>query len=278
MCAGAKAYKDLTTEAGLPSGHIYGAMTKLLSWIKRLGPSPIHLVWAFDSGRAYKEAIYSEYKAKRTTADPSLSPIPDIRRMLEYLPSTSVWLEGHEADDVMATVASDADTHQEVFVFSTDRDLWQLMDDGIQIIGFTGNEIMDADLLKQFGVNGEDAHLIALHKAIWGDSGDGVPRVTRLNAPDKGDGPELIRIMRATDGTPRDFMLKVRRSKKLDPKTQAKIEEHSDQIQTNWNLTNLYRDLHITSQTNPGEPKQLENLLKEFECRSLIPKMEIFSL
>lgn len=276
MCAGAKAYKDLTTSDGTPSGHIYGAMTKLLSWVKRIGPSPIHLMWAFDCGRDFKESIYGEYKSKRAHADPSLSPIPPIRAMLECLPSTSIWLPGHEADDVIATAASKARTDQEVFVFSTDRDLWQLLDDGIAVVGFTGKEVEDADLITQYGVNSDDAHLIALHKAVFGDAGDGVPRVPRLNSPTKGDGPELLRIIRVTDGTPRDFVRQVRRSVKLEAKTQVKIADFAEQIQTNYNLTCLYRDLHITSKVNTPKPNRLGNLLKTFECKSLLDKVDIF--
>lgn len=276
MCNAAKNYRDFKTSTGLPSGHIFGAMTKLLSWLKKFGTSPVHFVFVYDTGRGFKEAIYPEYKSHRpTSANNSDSPIPDIKRLFECIPSTSAWLQDHEADDVIASVAAQTSFAQEVFIFSTDRDMWQLIEDDITVVGFNGHPVSDKDVLTKYGFNCSQSSRIALHKSVWGDSGDNVPRISRLSEPNKKNGPDILKLVKASDGTPGDFLRLVKESDLHDtPKT--KILEGADQIIMCYGLVNLFRDLNYETKINNPKPNRMRNILKHYECRSLLDKVGVF--
>ncbi len=174
------AIKNLKTSSGHPSNAVFG-FVRMIDQLKKAW-NPSHIVVAFDGGLPPERMeLVPDYKGNR-------SPMPDELRMQldsinEYLEAAtipSIRLDACEADDIMATLAvraADADTR--VLLATHDKDLFQLVNDNIQIVPVTGRrEIMGIDeILAKTGVL---PNQIVDWLALIGDSADnikGVPGV-----------------------------------------------------------------------------------------------------
>jgi DNA polymerase-1 len=103
------ALPDLTTTRGVHINAAYGftmMMNKLIADEK-----PTHVIAAFDKGLpAARIALYPEYKAQRAeTTDELRSQFPLVRRILGVYGIPIVEIDGEEADDVIATLARQAE-------------------------------------------------------------------------------------------------------------------------------------------------------------------------
>jgi len=97
---------------------------------------PTHLACVFDTpGPTFRHELYPEYKANRAEMPEDLRPqIPMIRQLVEALSIPIVELQGYEADDVMGTLARESAAHGlPAVIVSPDKDLLQLVDDGLKI-------------------------------------------------------------------------------------------------------------------------------------------------
>ncbi|BDU69058.1 DNA polymerase I [Geothrix oryzae] len=97
---------------------------------------PTHIACVFDTPEpTFRHEIYPEYKANRDAMPEDLRPqIPMIRQLVEALNIPIVELHGYEADDVMGTLARESAAHGlPAVIVSPDKDLLQLVDDGLRI-------------------------------------------------------------------------------------------------------------------------------------------------
>ncbi|WP_243302151.1 DNA polymerase I [Geothrix oryzisoli] len=97
---------------------------------------PTHIACVFDMpGPTFRHELYPEYKANRAEMPEDLRPqIPMIRQLVEALNIPIVELSGYEADDVMGTLARESAAHGlPAVIVSPDKDLLQLVDDGLKI-------------------------------------------------------------------------------------------------------------------------------------------------
>ena len=97
---------------------------------------PTHIACVFDTPEpTFRHELYPEYKANRDAMPEDLRPqIPMIRQLVEALSIPIVELHGYEADDVMGTLAREsAAMGLSAVIVSPDKDLLQLVDDGLHI-------------------------------------------------------------------------------------------------------------------------------------------------
>ena len=97
---------------------------------------PTHVACVFDTPEpTFRHQIYPEYKANRAEMPEDLRPqIPLIRQLVEALSIPVVELHGYEADDVLGTLARQSAAHGlPAVIVSPDKDLLQLVDDGLGI-------------------------------------------------------------------------------------------------------------------------------------------------
>ena len=122
---------------GLPVGAVHGfcqMLWKLLADTKS-GDQPTHLAVIFDAGsESFRNEIYEDYKAHRPPPPEELVPqFPLIRDAVKAFNVPCIELEGFEADDLIATYAQTiADAGGEVTIVSSDKDLMQLVQPGVQ--------------------------------------------------------------------------------------------------------------------------------------------------
>ena len=120
------ALPPLTTTRGVSINAAYG-FTQMLNKIVA-DESPSHIIAAFDKGMpAHRVALYQQYKAQRDQMPDDLRPqFALVRRILDVNRIPIVEIEGEEADDMIATLARQAeDAGQETVIVTGDTDLFQ---------------------------------------------------------------------------------------------------------------------------------------------------------
>lgn len=122
------AIRGLTNSAGAPTNAIYGFVKTVRKMLKDLQPDYAAVIW--DEGLpARRTALQPEYKAQRTEMPGDMIPqLGAIRDLVPLIGLASLGLEGHEADDLMASyaVAARALGH-ETIIATNDKDLFQLV-------------------------------------------------------------------------------------------------------------------------------------------------------
>jgi len=164
---------------GLDTSAIMGFTNSLFDVIKR--EKPDHLAVCFDQGGSdVRNDLYSDYKSNRdATPEPIMIAIPYIQDILKAMHIPVVVLPGCEADDVIGTLAKQAEKEgYKVFMVTPDKDFAQLvsenifmyrparMGNGIEILGIP-------EVQKKFGVKRPEQVIDFL--GMMGDASDNIP-------------------------------------------------------------------------------------------------------
>ena len=120
--------ESIATSTGFPTNAIFGFASMLVKILTEHGPKPTIVVW--DAGASGRKEVYADYKAQRTSRPDLLKQQwPHLEPLVEAFGYQNVSVEGWEADDVIATLATQADAAGvKTCVVSTDRDAFQLID------------------------------------------------------------------------------------------------------------------------------------------------------
>lgn len=172
------ALPDLRNRANEPTGAIYG----VLNMLRRLHqdyPSD-YSACVFDAkGKTFREDIYPEYKAHRPPMPDDLAvQIDPLKQAITAMGWPLLTIEGVEADDVIATLAHQAEAAGMRTVVSTgDKDLAQLVTPYVTLVNTMSNEILDEQgVVAKFGL---PPSLIVDYLTLIGDPVDNVPGVEK---------------------------------------------------------------------------------------------------
>lgn len=173
---------DLTNQKGEHVGAISGFLNIFLKQYTDETPDAVAV--AFDlSAPTFRHEKYKEYKGTRKPMDPALkAQVPVMRELLKNMGVRVVEMEGYEADDVLGTLAKQAEADGfSVIILSGDKDLFQLASDNICIRiprtkkGETTIEDFYAeDVKRTYQVT--PVEFIDV-KALMGDTSDNIPGV-----------------------------------------------------------------------------------------------------
>ena len=255
------AFGTLTTSAGVPSGCVYGFMVSLRS-IKSKYPE-FHITVAWDTEAKRKKEVYSDYKANRPRFDIA-THISDLKSILSSMNVSQCEYLGEEADDVIATVAKRYSEDGLVYIYSSDKDLMQLVKDGKVIlirpkVGAGEERIYDEGAVRnEFGV-GPDR--LACFLAFRGDPVDNVPGVERV--PSK-----LLSRLIEKYNDPRT----VYGSMANEPLTEfqrASMGKSEQQVYVNFELVRLRDDLDVAISNGTPNPDEVGKYLDKYEIRSI---------
>ena len=170
------AIPPLSNAAGLPTNAIFGFTNILLKLLKQHRPE--YVVVALDAGReTFRNDMYADYKANRPEAPAELIPqFPYFRKILDVLNLPLLELPGYEADDIIATLCGTMSGKGcEVIVVSSDKDLMQLVTDGIRLLDSAKDRWIGADQVREkFGVAPEQVVEVM---GLMGDPVDNIPGV-----------------------------------------------------------------------------------------------------
>jgi DNA polymerase-1 len=166
----------LANSKGNPTGAVYGMINMLRKLISDY--DPIHMAVVFDAkGKTFREKLYDKYKANRPPMPSELvQQIEPIHEIIKALGLPLIMVEGVEADDVIGTLAKEAERNHESTIISTgDKDLAQLVNPHIMLINTMTDTLYNTDkVLEKFGIPPD---LIVDYLALIGDSVDNIPGV-----------------------------------------------------------------------------------------------------
>ena len=179
----------LTTSAGMPTNAVYAFVQILRKLIA--DEDPRYLAVAFDTeAPTFRHEAFEQYKAHRDPMPEDLvEQMPWARKACTALGIPILEKDGYEADDLIATMverAGEAGYH--CAIVTSDKDLYQLVNDKVRIINPAKGMVMDAKAVEQvFGVPPEQVVDVL---ALWGDPTDNIPGVPGIG--EKG-AKEIIR-------------------------------------------------------------------------------------
>ncbi len=173
------ALPDLRGPRGEPTGAIHGVLNMLRRLLKD-APAD-YLACVFDAkGKTFRDDVYPQYKANRAPMPDDLAAqIAPLKEAIAALGWPLLEIEGVEADDVIGTLAREAEREGMKVVISTgDKDIAQLVNPHVTLVNTMSNEVLDvAGVEKKFGV-GPDR--IIDYLTLIGDSVDNVPGVEKV--------------------------------------------------------------------------------------------------
>ena len=127
--------ENFSTVTGQHTNGVFGFTSMLINVLR--DEAPTHLGVAFDvSRRTFRSEIYPEYKANRsTTPDEFRGQLDLVKEVLKALNIAFVEKRGFEADDVIGTLATQAEAQGfDVLICTGDRDAFQLVSDNVTVL------------------------------------------------------------------------------------------------------------------------------------------------
>jgi DNA polymerase-1 len=256
---------------GLPVGAVAGFCNMLQRYVEdNSGPdAPTHVAVIFDySGKSFRNEMYHQYKANRPPAPEDLVPqFPLTRQATKAFNIACKEVEGFEADDIIATLACQArDAGGRCTIISSDKDLMQLVGDGVEMLDAMKNKRIDRDgVHEKFGVGPERVVDV---QALAGDSVDNVP-----GAP--GIGIKTAALLINEYGDLESLLDRAEEIKQ--PKRRQTLIEKREQIELSKRLVQLDCDMELDFtlddlEVRDPEPEALLGFLAEMEFRTQIKR------
>jgi DNA polymerase-1 len=127
--------ENFSTTTGQTTNAVYGFTSMLINLLR--DENPTHVAVAFDVSRqTFRSELFADYKANRTTSpDEFKGQVDLVKEVLAALRIPTLEAEGYEADDVIATVTSRAESEgYDVLICTGDRDALQLVSDRVTVL------------------------------------------------------------------------------------------------------------------------------------------------
>ncbi|UWD34101.1 5'-3' exonuclease [Mesomycoplasma molare] len=245
-------YTKLTNKTGTPTSAINAFFNSLFNIINYVDPDYLYL--AFDSEeKTERHKLYANYKEGRKKAPEELWVQFDwIKKILKSLNIVYENVPGYEADDLIATIAKRYCDENQIFIFSDDKDLLQLVDKNVSVISKKRQEITEWNYLNFFVNEDLFPKQIIDFKALAGDSSDnikGVPGIGEVSAK------KLLNKYSNIDSIYRhidDFSLPMQQ-KLLEAKEQVylfrEIIKLNSQAKTNYDLDSIRLRISTSKET-----------------------------
>ncbi len=170
------AIKNLRTSQGEASNAIYGVINMLRKILKDT-PNAYMAVIFDAAGKNFRDELYPDYKGTRkTTPNDLISQIEPLQQLIQAMGIPLLCYPGVEADDVIATLAKRA-AEQDIYclIYSSDKDLTQLVNDKIRMLDTVNNYFYDFQgVVNKYGVKPDQ---IVDYLTLIGDSVDNIPGV-----------------------------------------------------------------------------------------------------
>ena len=175
--------ENFSTTTGQPTNAVYGFTAMLINVLR--DEQPTHVAVTFDVSRStFRTEAYAEYKAGRAeTPTDFQGQVSLVREVLDALRIPIVCAEGFEADDVIATLATQASADgMDVLIVTGDRDAFQLVDERVTVLynsrGVSDMRRMTPDAVQEkYGLSPAQYPEFA---ALRGDPSDNLPGIPGL--------------------------------------------------------------------------------------------------
>ena len=264
------ALPSLSTRDGIPTGGVYGFTTMALELIKKFKPDYVAVAWDKPKTNIRKrKELYPEYKAGRGPAPPDFyTQIPLLHELLQAFGWPLYELDDYEADDIMGTLAVQAEKKGvKTLLITSDLDVLQLVNHRVRVYalkrGFSQIEEFHPESFEQkYGIMSEQ--FLDL-KALKGDSSDNIPGVPGIGEK---TAIELLKEYKTLDNIYKNLD-KIREPVRKKLEAGKELAYLSKKIGEIWCDAPLKLNLKEMDGTNI-DTEHLRGLLQKLEFRSLL--------
>ncbi|CAN5569674.1 DNA polymerase I [soil metagenome] len=264
--------ESIATHDGRPTNAIYGLASMFAKML--IDHSPAAVVVAWDAGWSGREKMYAPYKAQRKSRPDLLKEQwPHFIPLAEAFGFSNVRVEGFEADDVIASLTKRArERGTEVMVVSGDRDVYQLVEDGVRVMttsrGVTDTKVYDtAGVVERYGVPPE---LVTDLIGLKGDTSDNIPGVP-------GIGDKTAATLLQEYGSLEEVLANVENIS--GAKRKQNLTEHAEDARISKQLATMVLDIDFELSLDEVMARsmdrgRLREFAREFELRQIIARLE----
>lgn len=263
---------NFSTKDGQHTNGIYGFLSMFVNLVK--AEQPTHLAVAFDTSRhSFRTDEYPEYKANRSASPAEFTgQIPLLQEALAAMNVTVLTKEGIEADDILATLATEgAAAGYDVLVCSGDRDTIQLVTDDVTLLypsvqGVSQLKRYTPDaVVEKYGLPPANYPDIA---ALVGETSDNLPGVPKVG--------EKTAVKWLNQWGSLDALLE--NADKITGVVGGNLREHLDDVRRNRSLNALLRDVELPVgpddlAVQPIDAEAVRDIFARLEFRTLLPRV-----
>ena len=262
------ALPPLSNSRGEPTGAVYGVLNMINKLVREQAGA--HVAVVFDApGKTFRDELFESYKANRP-------PMPDelraqVQPLLDAVKAMGLPLlriEGVEADDVIGTLCRQArDEGMNVVVSTGDKDMAQLVTDGISLVNTMTGKWLDRDGVKEkFDVFPEQ---IIDYLALVGDTSDNIPGVPKV-------GPKTAAKWLNEYGTVDNI---IDNAEQIGGKVGESLRDNIDQLKLSRQLATIHQEIDLPLALKDLEAKAadrdtLRALYERLELRQLLRQLD----
>ena len=263
--------EELQTTDGQPTNALLGFANMLFKLLSDYRPRGVAVAW--DTRPVHRTEISAEYKSERRPMPDLLrEQFPHFRPIVEAFGYQNLEFEGWEADDVIATLATQADeAGVKTCVVSTDRDAFQLVSENVCLM-MTPRGVADVQVYTperveaRYGIRPDQ---IPDFIGLKGDTSDNIPGIPGIG--DKTAG-QLIAQYGSVDEV-------IEHASELSPARSRSISENAEQARASKLLATMRRDLELgvdpaTFVLQPPDRSELKEIFRRFEFRALLGRVD----
>ncbi|OYO24685.1 DNA polymerase I [Enemella dayhoffiae] len=175
--------ENFATRTGQHTNAVFGFTSMLINVLR--DEQPTHIAVAFDvSRKTFRSEVYADYKANRSASpDEFKGQVQLVKEVLDALNITHVEVEGYEADDIIATLATTApEQGVDVLICTGDRDAMQLVTEHVTVL-YPRKGVSDLARMTPDAV--QEKYLVAPARypelaALVGETSDNLPGVPKV--------------------------------------------------------------------------------------------------
>ncbi|MGM0602925.1 MAG: DNA polymerase I [Bacillota bacterium] len=263
----------LTNDEGEYTNAVFGFVKMFFSLIDEWNPD--RLIVAFDrKAPTFRHEEYDDYKANRKKMPEELVPqIGLLQETLDKLKIPMISEEGYEADDLLGTMAKEAEEEgYQVYIVTGDRDALQLVSDNIRVM-YTRRGISDIVLYDIEKVKGKyempPEKLIDM-KGLMGDSSDNIPGVPGIGEK------TAIKLLKQFDSM-EEILNNI--DKVSGKKRKENLEKYAEQARMSYRLAEIKTDVPVkmdfsSCKLNLHDDREAAEHFKRLGFNSLLSRFE----
>ncbi|MDR1406315.1 MAG: DNA polymerase I [Prevotellaceae bacterium] len=266
--------RPIITSAGVDTSAIFGFTRLLIDMLQQ--EKPTHFIAVFDpGGKTFRHERYPLYKANRQeTPEVIKASLPVVKEILSAFHIPVICKDGYEADDVIGTIAKQAERKgYDVFMVTPDKDYGQLVSGHIVICrpqhaSSSLEKIGVSEIKAKYTIERPEQVIDVL--TLWGDASDNIPGV-------EGIGEVRAKKLIAEYGSVENMLLHVAA---LPEKQRAAVEAARERLPLSKMLVTI--DTHVPLEWSEEaaavcrpDTERLKKLFAEYEFASLMPLLPV---
>lgn len=162
--------------------HIYSAVKRWVTMLNKYQPDKVMFVFDSKEKILFRKEIFPEYKSKSKPKPLLEDSINTTKQLLDFLYMDYLSVPAYEADDIIATLTNKYKNQYDIYIWSKDKDLYQLVDDNVKLAQYDKNlrdlVVIDKEyIIRHEGLEPKE---YLEYKLIYGDKSNNTPGIPGL--------------------------------------------------------------------------------------------------